>query len=128
MSTLTDSDTMSNRLDRLFLLFMLLCRMKYFCAWLATWVGVRVCTKFREIPLQSPFPSFCNPSRNKRCSSSVHGTPATIRGMTKRLDGCTTKMCQEAVQIQSFSILSAKKTTTSFLKNSSYRRCQRLNI
>lgn len=73
---LTDSETMSNKLERLFRLFMLLCLMKYFCAWLATCVGVLVCTKFREMPLQSPFPSFCNPTRNKRCSSSVHGTPA----------------------------------------------------
>lgn len=50
-------------------------RRKYFWAWLATWVGVRVFTKFLEIPLQSPFPTFCNPNKNSLCSSSVHGIP-----------------------------------------------------
>mmetsp|Transcript_5974 Transcript_5974/g.19863 ORF Transcript_5974/g.19863 Transcript_5974/m.19863 type:complete len:377 (-) Transcript_5974:1246-2376(-) len=69
------SFTMSNKLDRRLRLFMLFCRMKYFCAWLATCVGVRDCTKCREMPLQSPLPSFCKPRRNSRCSSSVHGTP-----------------------------------------------------
>lgn len=50
-------------------------RIKYFCAWEATCVGVRETTKFREIDLQSPFPNLANPRRNKRCSSSVHGMP-----------------------------------------------------
>ncbi|CAA6669803.1 unnamed protein product [Spirodela intermedia] len=50
--------------------------MKYFWAWLATCVGVLVSTNFLDIPRQSPFPSFSRPSRNVRCSSSVHGTPA----------------------------------------------------
>lgn len=54
------------------------CRRKYFWAWLATCVGDFVTTKFLEIPLQSPFPSFSNPIRNIRCSSSVHGTPNHI--------------------------------------------------
>lgn len=40
------------------------CRMKYFCAWLATCVGVLVVTKFREMFLQSPFPYFFNPNKN----------------------------------------------------------------
>ena len=40
------------------------CLMKYFCAWLATWVGVRVITKLREMFLQSPLPYFFSPSRN----------------------------------------------------------------
>lgn len=70
------SVVMSNRLDlRRRLLLLLFRRRKYFWAWLATWVGVRVLTKFLEIPLQSPFPTLFNPTRNSRCSSSVHGTP-----------------------------------------------------
>lgn len=40
------------------------CLIKYFWAWLATWVGVLVVTKLREIFLQSPFPYFFSPSRN----------------------------------------------------------------
>lgn len=40
-----------------FLSFLFICcrRMKYFCAWLATCVGVRLITKLRDIDLQSPF-------------------------------------------------------------------------
>mmetsp|Transcript_12730 Transcript_12730/g.30193 ORF Transcript_12730/g.30193 Transcript_12730/m.30193 type:complete len:235 (+) Transcript_12730:306-1010(+) len=52
-----------------------LSRMKYFCAWLATCVGVLVVTKLREMLRQSPLPNFASPSRNSRCSSSVQGTP-----------------------------------------------------
>lgn len=66
---------MSKRLDLRRLRLWLLRRRKYFWAWLATWVGVRVFTKFLEIPLQSPFPTFCNPNKKSLCSSSVHGTP-----------------------------------------------------
>ena len=40
------------------------CLMKYFWAWLATWVGVLVTTKLREIFLQSPLPYFFSPIRN----------------------------------------------------------------
>lgn len=69
------SVVMSNRLDLRRRLLWLFSRRKYFWAWLATWVGVRVLTKFLDIPLQSPFPTLCNPTRNCRCSSSVHGTP-----------------------------------------------------
>ncbi|CAA6656419.1 unnamed protein product [Spirodela intermedia] len=32
-------------------------------------------TKLRDIPLQSPLPSFFRPRRNILCSSSVHGMP-----------------------------------------------------
>jgi hypothetical protein len=39
-------------------------RMKYFCAWLATCVGVRVFTDHREMLRQSPRPYFSSPSRN----------------------------------------------------------------
>jgi hypothetical protein len=39
---------------RRFRLFMLFWRMKYFCACDATCVGVRDCTKCREMPRQSP--------------------------------------------------------------------------
>lgn len=39
-------------------------RMKYFCAWLATCVGVRVLTANLEMFLQSPRPYFSSPSRN----------------------------------------------------------------
>ena len=67
---------MSNKLDRRLLLFRLFRLKKYFWAWLATCVGVLVFTKFREIPRQSPFPSFWSPIKNVLCSSSVHGTPA----------------------------------------------------
>ena len=38
-------------------------------------VGVREITKLREMLRQSPLPYFCRPSRNSRCSSSVHGMP-----------------------------------------------------
>ena len=68
----------SKRLGRRFLLLWLLCRRKYFCAWLATWVGVFVGTKFLEIPLQSPLPSFSRPTRNIWCSFSVHGMPEIL--------------------------------------------------
>jgi hypothetical protein len=70
-----DGRTTSKRLDLRFFCVRLLCLRKYFCAWLATCVGVRVVTKCREMPRQSPFPSFSRPARNRRCSSSVHGTP-----------------------------------------------------
>lgn len=40
------------------------CLIKYFWAWLATWVGVLVVTKLREIFRQSPFPYFFSPNRN----------------------------------------------------------------
>lgn len=73
----TESVVISKRLDRRRRRLRLLRRRKYFWAWLATCVGVRVFTKLREIPLQSPFPTFCNPKRNNLCSSSVHGTPNT---------------------------------------------------
>lgn len=67
---------MSNRLDlRFFLSFEAWSLRKYFWAWLATWVGVLVVTKFFDIPLQSPLPSFFNPARKILCSSSVHGFP-----------------------------------------------------
>lgn len=70
--------TMSKRLERRFFLWMVARRRKYFWAWLATWVGVLLVTYFLEIPLQSPFPSFSSPTRNARCSSSVHATPTYI--------------------------------------------------
>ena len=66
---------MSNKLDRRLRLLTLVCLMKYFCACDATCVGVLVVTKCREIPRQSPFPSFCNPIKKFLCSSSVHATP-----------------------------------------------------
>jgi len=40
------------------------CRLKYFCAWLATCVGVRVRTEKREMLRQSPRPYFSSPWRN----------------------------------------------------------------
>lgn len=67
--------TISKRLERRRFLSRVACLRKYFWAWLATWVGVLVVTKFLEIPLQSPFPSFSSPARNVLCSSSVHATP-----------------------------------------------------
>lgn len=45
-------------------LLALACRMKNFCAWLATCVGVRVFTDQREMLRQSPRPYFSSPSRN----------------------------------------------------------------
>ena len=107
------------RLCRLF------CRMKYFWAWEATCVGVRLVTNCREMPRQSPWgcegdvpargseqgcspgchqgvsrgwltswwprttpappgaqartlPSFCRPTRKRRCSCSVQGTPGRV--------------------------------------------------
>lgn len=71
----TRSEFMSKRLDLLFLRVPFVCLIKYFCAWLATWVGVLDTTKLRDMPRQSPFPNFPRPSRNSRCSSSVQGTP-----------------------------------------------------
>ena len=38
--------------------------MKYFCAWLATCVGVLVRTKLRDMFLQSPLPYVFRPKRN----------------------------------------------------------------
>lgn len=38
--------------------------MKYFCAWLATCVGVLDITKFLEMLLQSPFPNLSRPNKN----------------------------------------------------------------
>jgi hypothetical protein len=75
LAALPAFSTTSKRLDLRFFCVRLLCRRKYFWAWLATCVGVRVVTKCREMPRQSPFPSFSRPARNRRCSSSVHGTP-----------------------------------------------------
>lgn len=69
------SVVISKRLERRRRRLALFRRRKYFCAWLATCVGVLVLTKFLEIPLQSPFPTFFKPTRNSLCSSSVHGTP-----------------------------------------------------
>ena len=59
-------------------------RMKYFCAWLATCVGVRVFTDHREMLRQSPRPYFSSPSRNslqrethkKKFSRAYHHQPA----------------------------------------------------
>ena len=48
------SFTMSKSELRRLRLFMLFWRMKYFCACDATCVGVRDCTKCREMPRQSP--------------------------------------------------------------------------
>ncbi|CAA7410933.1 unnamed protein product [Spirodela intermedia] len=82
---------MSNRLDRLFLLEELLWRMKYFWAWLATWVG-------------SPLPSFCRPRRNILCSSSVHGTPASknnpIQGRAPDRDMIFAKIESKSLKIK----------------------------
>jgi hypothetical protein len=39
-------------------------RLKYFCAWLATCVGVRVRTAYREMLRQSPRPYLSRPWRN----------------------------------------------------------------
>jgi len=75
IATFLAPSTASKRLDLLFFCVRLFCLRKYFWAWLATCVGVRVVTKCREMPRQSPFPSFSRPARNIRCSSSVHGTP-----------------------------------------------------
>lgn len=47
---------MSWMLDLFLSFFPEVCRMKYFWAWLATWVGVLVTTTFLEMLLQSPFP------------------------------------------------------------------------
>jgi len=55
-----------------------LMRRKCFCAWLATCVGVRVGTKYLLTARQLPFPSLSSPSRNCRCSCSVHGTPLCL--------------------------------------------------
>jgi hypothetical protein len=55
---------MSWMLDLLLSLPPELSLMKYFCAWLATWVGVLVWTKLREMFLQSPLPYFFRPRRN----------------------------------------------------------------
>lgn len=52
-----------------------LIRLKYFWAWLATWEDFLEVTNLLAIPFQSPFPSFSNPSKNDRCSSSLHGFP-----------------------------------------------------
>lgn len=41
------------------------CLRKYFCAWLATWVGVFDMTKFLDMFLQSPLPYFWRPKRNR---------------------------------------------------------------
>lgn len=51
-------------LDRLRSLFIEFKRIKYFCAWLATCVGVLVTTKFRDMLRQSPLPYFSKPRRN----------------------------------------------------------------
>ena len=56
-------------------LLMELSLIKYFWACEATCVGVLLTTKFLDIDLQSPLPYFSKPSKNSRCSSSVHGIP-----------------------------------------------------
>jgi hypothetical protein len=38
--------------------------------------AVRVTTKLREMLRQSPLPYVARPSRNIRCSSSLHGVPS----------------------------------------------------
>ena len=55
---------MSWMLDLLLSLPPELSLMKYFCAWLATWVGVLVWTKLRDMFRQSPLPYFLRPKRN----------------------------------------------------------------
>jgi hypothetical protein len=49
---------------------------QYTCAWLATCVGVREGTKYLEMPLQLPLPSFLRPCKKSKCSVSVQGAPA----------------------------------------------------
>lgn len=56
----------------LFILEGKFCLRKYFWAWLATWIGVVVVTKFLEMPFQWPLPSFSSPTKNVRCSSLLH--------------------------------------------------------
>ena len=53
--TLSPSGTRSKRDDLLLRLPAMVCLMKYFCAWLATWVGVFDWTKCFAIPLQFPY-------------------------------------------------------------------------
>ena len=54
-------------------------RMKCFWACEATWVGVRVDTKYLLMPRQLPLPSFFRPWRKNLCSASVQGWP-TVQG------------------------------------------------
>lgn len=75
LSSVWVSGVMSKRLNLRRRRLWFVRRRKYFWAWLATWVGVRVFTKFLDIPLQSPLPTLCSPVRNNLCSSSVHGVP-----------------------------------------------------
>lgn len=70
---------MSWILDLLLSLFIEFNLMKYFCAWLATWVGVLDITKFLEMLLQSPFPNLSRPSKNNLKSKTSK----------KSLDLCT---------------------------------------
>lgn len=49
-----------------------LCRRKYFCAWLATCVGVRVNTQFLDMFRQSPLPYLSSPRRNSLCHQRWH--------------------------------------------------------
>jgi hypothetical protein len=51
-------------LERLLSLLIEFKRMKYFCAWLATCVGVLDITKFLEMLRQSPLPNFVSPIKN----------------------------------------------------------------
>ena len=53
-------------------LFRLFCRMKYFCAWLATCVGVRDKTNWRLMPRQSP----CGGGAASRASAAARNVAA----------------------------------------------------
>ncbi|KAL0907528.1 hypothetical protein M5K25_021943 [Dendrobium thyrsiflorum] len=53
-------------------------RMKYFCAWLATCVGVLVTTKFLDMLRQSPLPYLSSPRRNSLFSTNFRFTRRMI--------------------------------------------------
>lgn len=73
------------------------CLMKYFCAWLATWVGVLVITKLREIFLQSPLPYFFSPIRNNL--QAMIKIPCQRRSERPKLTWITSKPNKRVKQV-----------------------------
>ncbi|CAA6655105.1 unnamed protein product [Spirodela intermedia] len=69
---------MSCMLDLLLSLPPELSLMKYFWAWLATWVGVLVVTKFLDMFLQSPSHTSSSPSRTSCISTTSESNPRSI--------------------------------------------------
>jgi hypothetical protein len=93
---------MSWMLDRRLSLLIEFKRMKYFCAWLATCVGVLEITKFLDMLRQSPFPNFANPSKKSLEITQLTTSPQTPQHSWVSVNHTSTSSCSEQQSHNSF--------------------------